>query len=335
MWLFDKLKETVNSVATNRTKINSTRSLQAILKAVDFNVYRYRSKTGTILTGPRWGQQEQRHLTDSSVIDLEWGYKLYAFNIDQLLNKLNGKFQETLNDPNWNPFPFNIYNFPNLIVDKTKRSKKDELIPDEVISDLGIKVTNWMYTSNKSGYAWYITLDWKLVPLRKTRYANISIKGSASKKTIYREFRDWSLDESFVKVVGEYIISTVVDKDGTALVDIDIEPSNYVVQTEKSWDDEKDITQSEVLSTLGQEVEFDTNSEFDSNELELTPETVFDYFWEWLSDWLSVKWIYDNLTEWRVVKKWSDDEIEEFLNLVDSSEGWSDSEVNSILSYFR
>lgn len=44
---------------------------------------------------------------------------------------------------------------------------------------------------------------------------------------IYRRFRDWSLEESFIKVLWSYIYiaSTVVWPNGKTLIEIDTEPS--------------------------------------------------------------------------------------------------------------
>lgn len=283
MWLFNKLQTVINQNATSKTKTTSTRSLLAVLQAVDFNVYRFRENTGIMLIGPRGWQQPQKHLTDSSVIDLESGYKLYCFNIDQLIRKCNNMFPNSLKNEQGIPSEQNIRNTPNLVIKST--SKNDKVLPDEIISDLWIyqDEKTGLYKANKSGYAGYITLNDVLVPLRKTRYSQISIKWSPSKKMIYRQTRDWSLDESFIKVIGEYIISTVVDQNGKALIDIDIEPTNYHPQKEKSSDSDNESTTTS-KSDLDFNISIDSTS-FDNNEFD----NDFD---DKLIDTITIKTIY-------------------------------------------
>lgn len=260
MALYSKLEKAIESNATSRTKVTSTRSLLAIMKAVDFNVFRYRQKTWVTLQGPRGGSQDQRQLTDCQIIDMDNGFKLYVFNINQFFKKVSGEFSTELIWPN------GIKQLNNL---RSKKNFEVKDIPSEIIWDLGVKDLNYVNTwelskgvvANKEWYAAFILESGSLVPLRKTKYAEIQIKGSTSKKMIYREKRDGNLDESFIKVLGAYILATVVDKNGTPLIEMDIDPKNYVPKKENSDTDENVESNS---IDLDDTLEFTLDSNFDS-----------------------------------------------------------------------
>jgi len=224
MNLFNTLKDTIAS--TWSKKVKSHKSLKAIMEAIDFNVYRYRRKTGKGFTGPRGGKQEQRQYMDSMVISLPKGYKLYALNIDQFAQKCNihpdGK--KVLSSNNW--FPLNK-------------------LPLEIVKDLGAKQNEKRErVFNKSGYAAWIEKDGKIEGLRKTKYNDIKLESTPSKKMIYRRYRDGSLEESFIKVLGAYIVSTVVNNKNETLLDIDIDPKDYSPSKENS---EKEKSINKVL----------------------------------------------------------------------------------------
>lgn len=155
------------------------------------------------------------------------GYKMYAFNIDQFLQKLNTP-KSTKADQNGNQIPTTL---PSIDGFSLKR------LPSVIISDLGItQQKDGTYVANKKGYAAWIELAGIMYPLRKTKYEGISLHGTASKKMIYREKRDGSLEDSFIKVLGAYIASTVVDPSGTPLIKLDIDPAQYIPQPENSED---------------------------------------------------------------------------------------------------
>lgn len=214
MNLFNTLKDTIAS--TWSKKVKSHKSLKAIMEAIDFNVYRYRRKTGKGFTGPRGGKQEQRQYMDSMVINLPKGYKLYALNIDQFAQKCNIHPDGKKVLPSSNGFPLNK-------------------LPLEIVKDLGAKQNEKRErVFNKPGYAAWIEKDGKIEGLRKTKYSDIKLESTPSKKMIYRRYRDGSLEESFIKVLGAYIVSTVVNNKNETLLDIDIDPKDYKPSKENS-----------------------------------------------------------------------------------------------------
>lgn len=238
------VKDTVSNFGSPNTNVLTHKSLKEIIEAVDYNVFRYRERltaADVATTGQplevlwkRWWKHPVRFLRDSQVTNLPDWYKIYSFNIEQFLNKASWKYPEKITWPNWQEQFLNIDQY-------AWRSFKINKLPAEVINDLKIKKdANWVYTSNKTGYAAWIEKDGQIVNLRKTKYADISIRWSESKKTIYREFRDWNLDDSFIKVLWAYIAATVVWPDWKSILEIDIDPSKYQPRKEMvsdGWDE--------------------------------------------------------------------------------------------------
>lgn len=274
-----KLKTAINKNATKRTKTTSTRSLKAIMKAIDFNVFRYRQKTWIQVFWKRWWKQDQKQFQDCTIVEMPQGYTLFVFNIDQFLDKENWKYPLYLVGPNGKEQPLNLkVPYPNNFDISLLGS-----LAKEVLSDLGIQPKTYTtgkeekYEANKKGYAAFIVKDWEIYPLRKTKYEGIKIKWSPSKKLIYRETRDWNLEDSFIKVVWAYILATVVDENNKPLIEMDIEPRNYVPKKENSESNDNEKKEKIDLD-LSEDVFEEDSSDFDSFEKR---NEWLNWLWDW------------------------------------------------------
>lgn len=263
---FNELKKAVVSVHSRWVKTH--KSLKAIMEAVDFNVFRFRAKTGTTILGKRGWQDEQRQLQDCTIVNMPDWYKLYALNIPQFLAKMNWDYPEYKEGPNWVKQLANIKSKSDFKWNEWKDVLQK--MPNEVQTDIWLSSKlDWTgLSAKKEWYIAWIEQNGTIIPLRRKQFDEITIKWSTSKKTIYRDKRDWNLEDSFIKQVWLLIASTVVDKDWKSILELDIDPKNYVPKKENSEN-----------TKIGENINTDDTSVFDNDfeesQFEIASE-VFD-----------------------------------------------------------
>ena len=260
--------KSVNTRKNNKLNEKTDKSLRDIMKSVDYNVFRYRDKP---LSRPfeiiwkRGWKHIVRVLRDSQVVILPNKFKIFSFNIDQMLNKENGIYPEAIE---WPDGEFGILNIPNPM----GRSFWIKNIPSEVISDLKItQDKDWKYICWKSGYAAWIEENWKIVTIKDPKYKGISKKWSPSWKTIYRELRDWPLDDSFIKVLGSYIAATVIWPDWKTILQLDVDPSTYTWKKENLEIVDPNEAAIQWAAKDLDRISWNSNDLFDQPESILTP----------------------------------------------------------------
>lgn len=246
MSLFKKLLNVAEESSSR--KIKTTKSLKAIMKAIDFNVFRYRTKTWVIVTWTRGWKVEQRKLQDSIVISLPEGYKLYALNIPQFIQKLNWEYLEIKEWQNWEKQILNILSSTNIT---------EKQLPTEIQKDINFKKWNlWIFSvgPSKIWYIAWIEQNWTIIPLKRKQFDAITVKNSWSSKSIYRDKRDWNFEDSFIKQVWMLVASVVVDKNWKPLIEKDIEPKDYKPKKENSEKEVKSTT--EIVSNNLDDIDF-------------------------------------------------------------------------------